>query len=444
MDSLLIDYQKILNNKTREYFKEVVSSYNNCNYRAAVVMLYTVSICDVLFKLKDLSELYGDTNANELLEKYEDHKNGKKKTFSKSSWEYELLTDANKNGLIDSVLFSELTSVYNYRNMSAHPILDQNYELFSPSKEITVALILTVYERLLSQPPLYISKIIDSMSEDLAKRKSILLADRTLLCSSINDKYLSHLNVKYIIQVFKAFWKFCFILENEECHNNREINIEVLRLILEAKQGIIEKEIKDDPIHFRCSLNDECVGSLVVLLSDYPKLYNLFRKEDQTTIYSFVNRNSKFKAISWFMFDNLGSFFDWLIKEKAIVNEDFFINRMNSFFEHNGKRGRLFDYYIFCYSESYSFESAKNRWFKLISPIVDCLSKKQLEQLIEIINNNSQIYNSFHSPNANNQIVKALLAYGQTEIDFSIYPHFAFDKPLLSETNDEEASEIDY
>ena len=444
MSSLLVDFQKIINRKTREYFSEVVSSYNNCNYRAAVVMLYTVAICDILYKLKDLSELYGDTNASELLSKYVKHQNGQKESFSKSSWEYDLLSDAKNAGLIDSVLFSELTTVYNYRNMSAHPILDQNYELCSPSKEITIALILAVFDRLLSQPPLYISKVIDSMSEDLAKRKSILLADRTLLCSSINDKYLSHLNEKYVIQVFKAFWKFCFILENEDCHENREINIEVLRLILEAKHGVVEKEIKEDPIHFRCSLNDECVGSLVVLLSEYPKLYNLFRKEDQTTINSFLNRNSRFKTISWFLFDSIGSFFDWLIKEKAIVYEDFFINKMNTFFEHNGKSGQLYDYYLFCYSESYSFESAKNRWFKLISPVVDCLSKNQLEQLIEIINNNSQIYNSYHSPVANNQIVKALLAYGQIKIDFSNYSHFVFDNALLSGIDDEEAYEIDY
>lgn len=442
MNSLLFDFQKIINSKTREYFTEVVSSYNNCNYRAAVVMLYTVAICDILYKLKDLSELYGDTNASELLNKYEKHRNGQKESFSKSSWEYDLLSDAKNAGLIDSVLFSELTTVYNYRNMSAHPILDQNYELCSPSKEIAVALILAVFERLLSQPPLYISKVIDSMSEDLAKRKSILLADRTLLCSSINDKYLSHLNEKYILQVFKAFWKFCFILENEECHDNREINIEVLRLILEARQGIVEKEIKDDPIHFRCSLNDECVGSLVVLLSDYPNLYNLLRKEDQTTINSFINRNSRFKTISWFMFNSLGRFFDWLIKEKVVVNEDFFINRMNSCFEYNGKSELLYDYYLFCYSESHSFESAKNRWSKLICPIVDLLSKKQLEQLVEIINNNSQIYNSYHSPNANNRIVKALLTYGQIEIDFSDFAHFVFDDALLSGTDDE--YEIDY
>ena len=34
--------------KTREYFDEVLSSYANGNYRSAVVMLYSVAICDLL------------------------------------------------------------------------------------------------------------------------------------------------------------------------------------------------------------------------------------------------------------------------------------------------------------------------------------------------------------------------------------------------------------
>ena len=438
METLLIDIKKILNNKSREYYNEVISSYNNRNYRAAVVMLYTVSVCDVLYKLKDLSEIYGDTKANQLLQKYEVHRNGKKESFSRSSWEFELLKDANQAGLIDSVLFSELSSVYNYRNMSAHPILDQNYELLSPSKEITVALILTVFDRLLSQPPLYISKIIDSMTEDLSKRKAILLTDKNLLSSSINDKYLSHLNEKYIIQVFKAFWKFCFVLENEECDENRVINTEVLRLIINSNDEIVKETIKDDSIHFGCSLNDKCIGNLVIFLSDYPWLYLYLRKEEQTIISSYVNRNYDYKAIAWFMFDDLDAFFNWLITNKTIVREEAYINKMKSYFEHNGKRSQLNDYFIFCYSESYSFESARNRWYRLINPIVDCLSKAQLEHLIAVINNNSQIYNSYHSSIANNQIVKALSDLGPIEIDLSDFPHFVFDNTILQGETDED------
>ena len=47
--------------KTGEYFNEVLSNYANGNYRSAVVMLYSVAICDLLFKLQELADMYNDT-----------------------------------------------------------------------------------------------------------------------------------------------------------------------------------------------------------------------------------------------------------------------------------------------------------------------------------------------------------------------------------------------
>ena len=76
--------------KTREYFNEVLSNYANGNYRSAVVMLYSVAICDLLFKLQELSDMYNDTVAAEILREVEKCRNtGDNK--SKSRWEKEFV-----------------------------------------------------------------------------------------------------------------------------------------------------------------------------------------------------------------------------------------------------------------------------------------------------------------------------------------------------------------
>ena len=56
--------------KTREYFKEVISSYAIGNYRSANVMLYSIAICDILFKLQELVDMYNDSVAAEILSSY--------------------------------------------------------------------------------------------------------------------------------------------------------------------------------------------------------------------------------------------------------------------------------------------------------------------------------------------------------------------------------------
>lgn len=42
---------------TRDYFKEVISSYGSGNYRSATVMLYSVVICDILLKLQTSAQI---------------------------------------------------------------------------------------------------------------------------------------------------------------------------------------------------------------------------------------------------------------------------------------------------------------------------------------------------------------------------------------------------
>ena len=53
--------------KTKELFKEVYSSYQHGNYRSAVVMLWSVVIADIIFKLKFLEDTYGNKKAGGIL-----------------------------------------------------------------------------------------------------------------------------------------------------------------------------------------------------------------------------------------------------------------------------------------------------------------------------------------------------------------------------------------
>ncbi len=42
---------QIFDARTKEYFSEVLSCYAAGNYRSSVVMLWSVAVCDLLFKL---------------------------------------------------------------------------------------------------------------------------------------------------------------------------------------------------------------------------------------------------------------------------------------------------------------------------------------------------------------------------------------------------------
>jgi hypothetical protein len=59
--------EKIQNNHSKEYFKEVYQTFVNGNYRSSIVMLYSVLICDLVYKLRDLRDIYSESKATKIL-----------------------------------------------------------------------------------------------------------------------------------------------------------------------------------------------------------------------------------------------------------------------------------------------------------------------------------------------------------------------------------------
>jgi hypothetical protein len=67
--------EHIPSKETRTYFKEVISSYINGNYRSAIVMLYSVVVCDLIYKMIDLRDMYQDEKAKSILDDIEKNNN---------------------------------------------------------------------------------------------------------------------------------------------------------------------------------------------------------------------------------------------------------------------------------------------------------------------------------------------------------------------------------
>ena len=56
----------IQDKRTAEYFSEVLSCYYSGNLRSAVVMLYATVICDLIYKLEELKDIYSDDGAKQI------------------------------------------------------------------------------------------------------------------------------------------------------------------------------------------------------------------------------------------------------------------------------------------------------------------------------------------------------------------------------------------
>ena len=65
------DTNKIYDPRSKEYFQEVLACYKIGSYRSAIVLLNSVCLCDIFYKLQELRDIYSDNIAGDCLKKIE-------------------------------------------------------------------------------------------------------------------------------------------------------------------------------------------------------------------------------------------------------------------------------------------------------------------------------------------------------------------------------------
>jgi hypothetical protein len=151
-ESIEYKVKSIYHAKTKEYFNEVFSSYNNGNYRSAMVMLYSVVVCDLIYKLQELSDRYNDSIAVSILEKVKEEQ---KENPSNPKWESTLISEIKeRTNLLETQDALNIDYLRKHRHLSAHPVLDQLDMLVKPNKETVRANIMNMLEGILCKAPL--------------------------------------------------------------------------------------------------------------------------------------------------------------------------------------------------------------------------------------------------------------------------------------------------
>lgn len=413
---MFLENDKIYDTKTRKYFEEVESSYLNKNYRSATVMLYSIVLTDIIFKLQDLEEMYNDTTAKNILDSV--RKNLQNKPES-SQWEKDLMNDIiKKTKLLDISTQQKIYELKKWRNLSAHPVLEENYKLSTPSKETVAALIHDMFYGVLVKPPVFIKNVIDSLTDDLKKKKTIYYGDDIGLKVFLDNKYFSKMSIEMKCNVFQTLWKFSFMKpEDKDCIENREVLCRTMQILYQSAPDDICSHIrnnsdkfqieKDQLINDKNKLNNNSIIFHVALfLAANPKCYSMLNnevcnefekmiKEHQDTIllkeicYLGLSRSDEKTCLD--MLINLDD------NEIGIQNgysyNEITIRTFEDVFTDNGWFNQFIDAAIDYFGKSSFYDSANNRYNTAIKPYLDKMDENQFEHLLKVSNDNDQIYN---------------------------------------------------
>lgn len=387
---------QIFDSRSKEYFAEVLSCYMSGNYRSAVVMLWSVVVCDLLFKLKNLVELYGDNKAKTILEEI-----GKlrRKNERSSEWEWKLVDQvAEQTQLLNTVELENLRHLQKQRHLAAHPVVNANLQLHRSDRDTVRALIRNVLDGLLTKAPILSKQIAGDLVKDLAQVSSILIDDKKLN-TYLESKYFSHFNPAVEEEVFKALWKFVFLLNDEPCEKNRNINYRALTLLYDRNPSQFQTQIANDKSYFsNIAKEGEPLVHLIYFLARSPQIYGLLEEHAKTVIHHVAEQETSLRYLAWFVSPSLQ---EHIVKLSTWIDETSFsqieiereiwdaLRKISDSSEWDKAMVELAcEYYV----KSRSFDAADRRFNEAIQPMLSIFDLDDCVQLIGGIEKNDQTW----------------------------------------------------
>lgn len=320
--------KQVNSKRIQKYLEEVISTYNNCEYRSCIVMLYATTFADALDKIRTMSEVYQNEKAEKFLEEYNKGRNNNRAYSALEREVKEFIVDS---GLINDIEEKQWEHLKDYRDYCAHPVVERDYGLISPNEEQVRMHIRNMFEALfLKDAILTDNKVFEDFLgkvEDFYDRNQL-----DGLEEYVNTRYIRKLDLNTKGKFIKNLWKFSFYIDGDaECDKYRRVAYRVIIWIIQSDKSDILKFIEENISYFNGKIRYQEVITeknsynfkfyenrtlaLICLLYRVPEIYGILSEDNQTEIKSVVKKNINLILMAPYLFENSQKHVNRIIKE---------------------------------------------------------------------------------------------------------------------------------
>lgn len=376
--SIELSAERIVDPRTKRYFAEVHGCYSAGYYRSAVVMLWSVVVTDILFKLDQLASAYSDSVAQAILTEIgEIRKNNPKSP----EWEAELVNKvASRTDLLDHAEHSFLQSLQAHRHLSAHPVMTGGDALFSPNKETARAHIRNVLDGVLTKPPIMSRKVFDTFIEDV-EQVGRLSPGPDGLKKFLEAKYFRHFSPATFAHILKSLWRVTFKSTDPRAETNRILNTQALGVVFAFRKAELTETIKAERDWFSdVSFHDSHVAALTQFFRDNPQVFPLLNDALKTPIQKYAALSLDHFATCWFIGSSPEAHVDDVLR-RVDAGEDLSSETVSGLCDSLGTTdavAKALHIGIKLYCKSGSFDTADSRFKKMIRPLLSQYSREHV------------------------------------------------------------------
>ncbi|MGG2082193.1 hypothetical protein [Lysinibacillus pakistanensis] len=418
----------VINEKTKFYLKEVVSCYFNNNYRSCIVSMYTTVMYDFLDKLIKMRDIYNSEEAKRLLEEIELMQKDKNTLYS--NIESKILEGIQQINLLNPLEIEQVNDLKKARNNAAHSVFKNEYELFNPTKEQTLAHLRNMFDAVFTKDIILSKKILNNFRDDICEYYDRVpnLDEYDIF---LENRYFKRLNDETKKYLFKEIWKSTFWFDKDEkCIENRKVLLKTLLLFVKWDDILFLRYFKEhnetlcSKINI-CSFNIEkaiesSTTSFLCFLSENPEFYKVIPKDKSAEIKAICINCPNGILQADFLYDNAEDYFDAIfnyIKTSKInspcLDKDVFLNKYKKYKDIIGSKVRIYlneYYYNNVYSNIYGrdFDYINSIYSNILIHVLDDYSEEELKNLLEKIGDSSTYKDANTNWNFKNQVLKII------------------------------------
>ena len=188
--SIELAIEKIVDKNSKENFLEVYKCYEAGCYRAAVGLLWSVVVTDIVSKLQKVEIDFNDSTEHKLLTEIKE-----KQERKETDWEKSIVEDVHKRmKFFDQDTYENLLYLQKKRHLCSHPLIQEtDNKLYTPTPEETKSFIRHALEDLLIVPAGFSRHALkDSILMDIDKLREAGL-DIDAFKDVIQKRYIKHL-----------------------------------------------------------------------------------------------------------------------------------------------------------------------------------------------------------------------------------------------------------
>ncbi|PKF76723.1 hypothetical protein CW749_25970 [Vibrio sp. vnigr-6D03] len=423
--SLEESISKIENKQSQRHFEEVIKCYSTGCYRSATVMLWSVVVTDALFKLRKLSDVYGDKNAEKILLEIEKEQQDEP---TSSKWEKNILKMLfERTKLLSTADLQKLETIQKHRHLSAHPILTEESILFEPTPEMVRSDIRNALDTLLTRTALLNKNIVGKVLEDLESVKELLPKKRELR-TYLDSKYLKSTSEPIMDHIFRSLWKFVFITKDDRAMDNLDINFRALEIVYETNPKQFCENIKSENDYYSNLNNDvEPLEKLVLFLSTKKVVYSSLKKAARLLIDKTIEKEFSLKAISFFKAESPEEHIEKLVEliesehkhnygveGNYVTNSHYLIIR--KYLRDTDNKELHHRFCIACYGNSADFDRADIYYDRYIKKQLNSFTLDEIKVLLDKCNQNSQLH--WYRKRADREMLSIMQAAYEIDSDF--------------------------